>query len=48
MLKMAESREADAVVGLRIQTAGIYSGSAGTQAFTIHGYGTAVISRLRV
>jgi len=47
MLEKAETRDANAVVGLRIESAGIYNGSAGTQAFTIHAYGTAVITRLR-
>ena len=47
MLEKAETREANAVVGLRIQSVGIYNGSAGTQAFTIYAYGTAVITRLR-
>ena len=47
MLEKAETRDANAVVGLRIQSAGIYNGNTGRQAFAIHAYGTAVITRLR-
>ena len=47
MLEKAETSDATAVVGLRIQSAGIYNGSAGTQAFTFHAYGAAVIAHLR-
>ena len=45
MLERAESRDADAVVGMREETAGIYIGSAGRQAFIVHANGTALITR---
>ena len=47
MRENAEARDADAVVGMPVETAGIYNGSAGTQAFTVQAYGTAVITELR-
>ncbi len=43
----AEARDTDAVLGMRVETTGIYNGSAGTQAFTVQAYGTAVITELR-
>lgn len=47
MQENAEARDADAVVAMRVETAGIYNGSAGTQVFTFQAYGTAVITELR-
>ncbi len=48
MLEKADMRDADAVVGLRFTSSGLFNHTTGAQAFIIHAYGTAVITSLRV
>ncbi len=45
MTVSAEARGADAVVGIRFEPSGVFNQSSGAQAFFMHAYGTAVVTR---